>query len=68
VVSTPFIKNGFAVTSQLDKIVFSTRVSEQSVKFEEIAAMVKKYVTLVPHVEYTGLGINQTFIFSNIMS
>lgn len=55
-------KNGFAVTSQLDKIIFSTRVSEQSVKFEEIADMVKKYVKLIPHVEYTGLGINPTAV------
>lgn len=55
-------KNGLTVTSQLDKIIFSTRVLEKSVKFGEIADIVRKYVCVIPHVEYTGLGINPSSV------
>lgn len=52
-------KNGLVVTSQLDKVIFSTSAVEHGVKFEDLALIVKNYVTLIPHVEYTGIGLIQ---------
>jgi len=52
-------QNGITITSQLDKVIFAVRKTAESVRdFDELFEIAKKYVNLIPHVEYTGIGIN----------
>ena len=56
-------KNGITITSQLDKVIFSARMGvEDKQVFEDICDIAKKYATLIPHVEYTGVGINPMYL------
>lgn len=56
--------NDVSITSQLDKIVFSANIKEKNhEKFDEIYRIARKYFNLIPHVDYTGIGINPQYIF-----
>lgn len=57
-------KNDIAITSQLDKIIFKvdkTPIDEES--FKQIHQIAKKYLDLIQHVNYTGVGINSNLLF-----
>lgn len=57
-------KNDIAIISQLDKIIF--KVDKKPIdneSFEQIYQISKKYLNLIPHVNYTGVGINSNLLF-----
>lgn len=53
-------KNGLAIQSQPDRVVFSEIVSSTALGKLEIPAMVSQYVRTLPHVEYRAVGLNPT--------
>lgn len=50
--------NGIKITSQVDKIVFYEKNSEQKNSNFLIPEIASKYVNILPHVEYSAIGIN----------
>ena len=62
-ISQVFFKNNVSIVSQLDKIVFGVDLeNNDSIKFEDIQRIVREYIKTIPHVEYTGIGINPRYV------
>jgi hypothetical protein len=55
-------QNGIFITSQLDKIVFSINKNiKNKDQFDEIFEISMNYLRCIPHVNYTGIGINPKY-------
>lgn len=56
-------KNGVSITSQLDKVIFVVSdIVKNGEQFDDICDIAKKYINLIVHVDYTGIGINPTYV------
>ena len=50
--------NGIKITSQLEKVVFLEELTDDYTGEIRVASLACRYVEQVPHVPYTGVGVN----------
>lgn len=59
-------KNHINIISQLDKVVFSINITDGiNEQFDVVYNIAKKYLKCIPHVFYTGIGINPKYFLKS---
>jgi len=51
-------KNGVSIVAQFDKVIFAEAVLDKSAEDLRIAKIARKYIEILPHVNYSSVGIN----------
>jgi hypothetical protein len=51
-------KGGLKINAQFDKVIFKENIEENKLEEIKVPAIAKKYITVLPHVDYKAVGIN----------